>query len=110
MESLNTKSTSNLGRLANMKKYLSVALAVAALASAGTAPAFAQAYSGGYGTGNVSPFSYPSSTGGSGHAQAPAAIHQHVARSSRQHYAHVPTVAGSAAAPQAAGQHPKGHS
>jgi hypothetical protein len=92
-----------------MKKYLSVALTVAALATAGTAPAFAQASSPGYGTGNVTPFAYPS-TNESGHAQAPATIHQHVARSSRQFNTHAPAVAPSTTASHAVGQHPKGHS
>src|ERR1700722_18221273 len=109
MKSLNTKLTSNRGRPANMKKYLSVALTVAAFATAATAPAFAQAYSRGYGTGNVTPYEYPS-TNDSGHAQAPATIHQHVARSSRQHYAHAPPAPPSPAPSQPAGQQPKGHS
>ena len=79
-------------KLANVKKYLPVALALAAFAVAGgTASAFAQAFSGSYGTGNVLPFEYAPSTIGSGaYAQAPATIDHRAAHRTHHRAAHRP--------------------
>ena len=84
-------------KLARAKKYLPVALALAAFATVGTTSAFAQAYSGVYGSGNVvrnitaeNPdgiFRYPFSTesGLSAFAQAPATIHHGAAHHRATH-------------------------
>ena len=69
-----------------VNKYLPVALALAAFATAGTTPAFAQSFSGSYGTGNALPFAYAPSTnerGQSAYAQAPATIHHRTAHRPR---------------------------
>jgi hypothetical protein len=76
---------------ASGKKYLPIALALAAFATVGMTSAFAQAY-GPYGSGNIAPnvtqanpdgiFRYPFSTNDSGrsaYAQAPATIHRRAA-------------------------------
>ena len=59
--------------LTSRKKYL-VALVLVAFASVGMAPAFAQSFSGLYGTGNVLPFTYApfNDSGTNAYAQAPA--------------------------------------
>ena len=62
-------------------KYLPVALALAALATAGTAPAFAQSagtWSAGISTRNADPYVHTPSTNNNGYssyAQAPANVH-----------------------------------
>jgi hypothetical protein len=72
--------------LFSAKTYLRVALALAALATAGTVPALAQARDH---TGSMMPFYYDSTGGqvtGSWSAAAPITIGQHTAQSSQHLY------------------------
>ena len=64
-------------KLTGRKKYLAVGLVLVAFATVGMAPAFAQSFSGLYGTGNVLPFTYApfNDSGTSAYAQAPATKH-----------------------------------
>ena len=80
MKSHNTRLASNKNGLAITKKYLSVAFALAALATVGSAPAFAQAF--GY-NGSTLPGQYDS-TGGKAQGSevhTPATIHHRTAQS-----------------------------
>lgn len=84
---------SNMKKLATAKKYLPVALAVAAFATAGAATAFAKTISGYRPAGNVVALhvSSTSDSGYSAHAQAPATIHRPAGQSSPQLFMYAPS-------------------
>jgi hypothetical protein len=72
-------------KLTSRKKYL-VALVLVAFASVGMSSAFAQSFSGLYGTGNVLPFTYApfNDSGTSAYAQAPTTKHHPAAHRAKE--------------------------